>query len=124
VSADLGDVLETFVTKLVASGRYHSPGSEIGGQDGSQVMLVVAAEAEADLEHIAAYVAEQSPRSALTLVRELRERCQSLQDARVATLGAALRASRHSTTSLRPVSDFLPRQPGCDLKSSISFTAA
>jgi len=123
VSADLGDVLETFVTKLVASGRYHSPGSEIGGQDGSQV-IVVAAEAEADLEHIAAYVAEQSPRSALTLVRELRERCQSLQDARVATLGAALRASRHSTTSLRPVSDFLPRQPGCDLKSCISFTAA
>jgi antitoxin ParD1/3/4 len=24
VSADLGDVLESFVTKLVASGRYHS----------------------------------------------------------------------------------------------------
>ena len=44
------------------------------------MIVVVTAEAEADLEQIAAYVAEQSPRSALTLVRELRERCESLQD--------------------------------------------
>jgi len=47
------------------------------------VIVVVTAEAEADLEQIAEYVAEQSPRSALTLVRELRERCESLLDARV-----------------------------------------
>ncbi len=45
------------------------------------MIVVVTAEAEADLEQIAAYVAEQSPRSALTLVRELRERCESLLDA-------------------------------------------
>jgi plasmid stabilization system protein ParE len=45
------------------------------------VIVVLAAEAEADLEHIAAYVAEQSPRSALNLVRELREKCESLLDA-------------------------------------------
>lgn len=42
------------------------------------MIVVLAAEAEADPEQIAAYVAEQSPRSALNLVRELRERCQSL----------------------------------------------
>jgi toxin ParE1/3/4 len=45
------------------------------------MIVVVTAEAEAELEEIAAYVAEQSPRSALTLVRELRERCESLADA-------------------------------------------
>ena len=45
------------------------------------MIVVVTAEAEADLEQIAAYVAEQSRRSALTLVRELRERCESLLDA-------------------------------------------
>jgi toxin ParE1/3/4 len=44
------------------------------------VIVVITAEAEADLEQIAAYVAEQSPRSALTLVRELRDRCESLLD--------------------------------------------
>ena len=42
------------------------------------MIVVLAAEPEADLEQIAGYVAEQSPRSALNLVRELRERCESL----------------------------------------------
>jgi toxin ParE1/3/4 len=45
------------------------------------MIVVVTAEAEAELEQIFAYVAEQSPRSALTLLRELRERCESLADA-------------------------------------------
>jgi len=45
------------------------------------VIVTITAEAEADLEQIAIYVAEQSPRSALELVRELRERCESLLDA-------------------------------------------
>jgi toxin ParE1/3/4 len=45
------------------------------------VIVLVTAEAEADLEQIATYVAEQSPQSALKLVRELRERCESLADA-------------------------------------------
>ena len=45
------------------------------------MIVTVTAEAEADLEQIATYVAEQSPRSALELVRELRERCESLLDA-------------------------------------------
>jgi toxin ParE1/3/4 len=45
------------------------------------VIVTITAEAEADLEQIATYVAEQSARSALALVRELRERCESLLDA-------------------------------------------
>jgi plasmid stabilization system protein ParE len=45
------------------------------------VIVTITAEAEADLEQIATYVAEQSPRSALELIRELRERCESLVDA-------------------------------------------
>ena len=45
------------------------------------MIVVITAEAEADLKQIAAYVAGQSPRSALTLVRELRDRCESLLDA-------------------------------------------
>jgi toxin ParE1/3/4 len=45
------------------------------------MIIVVTAEAEADLEQIAAYVAEQSPQSALTLIHELRARCESLLDA-------------------------------------------
>ena len=45
------------------------------------MIVVIAAEAEADIEEIATYVAEQSPASALKLVRELRERCESLADA-------------------------------------------
>ena len=45
------------------------------------MIVTITAEAEADLEQIATYVAEQSPRSALELVRELRERCESLLDA-------------------------------------------
>ena len=45
------------------------------------MIVTITAEAEADLEQIATYVAEQSPRSAIELVRELRERCESLVDA-------------------------------------------
>lgn len=45
------------------------------------MIVTIAAEPEADLAQIATYVAEQSPRSALKLVRELRERCESLLDA-------------------------------------------
>ena len=45
------------------------------------MIVVITAEAEADLEQIATYVAEQSPKSALDLVRQLREKCESLADA-------------------------------------------
>ena len=45
------------------------------------MIVVITAEAEADLEEIASYVAGQSPRSALTLIRALREKCESLADA-------------------------------------------
>jgi toxin ParE1/3/4 len=44
------------------------------------VIVLVTAEAETDLEQIAAYVAEHSPQSALKLIRDLRERCESLSD--------------------------------------------
>lgn len=43
--------------------------------------VIVSAEAEADLEQVASYVAERSPQGALTLIRELRDRCESLVDA-------------------------------------------
>jgi toxin ParE1/3/4 len=45
------------------------------------VIVVVTAGAERDLEDIASYVAAQSPRSALMLIRGLREKCESLADA-------------------------------------------
>ena len=45
------------------------------------MIVLVTAEAETDLEQIARYVAEHSPQSALKLIRELRERCESLSDA-------------------------------------------
>jgi plasmid stabilization system protein ParE len=45
------------------------------------VIVVVTAEAEADLEQITAYVAEESIESALRLAQELREKCESLADA-------------------------------------------
>lgn len=45
------------------------------------MIVVLTAEAEADLEGIASYVAEQSPQSALALIRGLREKCVSLADA-------------------------------------------
>ncbi|MBR0783451.1 type II toxin-antitoxin system RelE/ParE family toxin [Bradyrhizobium iriomotense] len=45
------------------------------------MIVVVTAEAETDLENIAAYVAAQTPRSALTLLRGLREKCENLADA-------------------------------------------
>jgi toxin ParE1/3/4 len=45
------------------------------------VIVVLTAEAEADLEQIATYVAEQSPKAAFSLIRELRVRCESLAEA-------------------------------------------
>ncbi|MBB4374908.1 addiction module RelE/StbE family toxin [Bradyrhizobium sp. cir1] len=45
------------------------------------MIVVLTAEAEADLEDIASYIVEQSPRSALTLIRGLREKCETLTDA-------------------------------------------
>jgi plasmid stabilization system protein ParE len=45
------------------------------------VIVTITAEAESDLEEIATYVAQQSPQSALKLVRELKEKCESLPDA-------------------------------------------
>ena len=45
------------------------------------MIVVLTAEAERDLEDIASYVAQQSPRSALSLIRGLREKCESLADA-------------------------------------------
>ena len=45
------------------------------------MIVVLTAEAEADIEQIATYLAAQSPQSALKLVRELRVRCASLADA-------------------------------------------
>ena len=44
------------------------------------MIVVVTAGAERDLEDIASYVAAQSPRSALMLIRGLREKCESLAD--------------------------------------------
>ena len=44
------------------------------------MIVVVTAAAERDLEDIASYVAAQSPRSALMLIRGLREKCESLAD--------------------------------------------
>jgi toxin ParE1/3/4 len=45
------------------------------------VIVVLTAEAGADLEQIAACIAGQSAEIALNLVRELREKCESLADA-------------------------------------------
>ena len=44
------------------------------------MIVSITAEAEADLEQIAAHIGEQSPRSALKLVRALRAKCESLLD--------------------------------------------
>ena len=44
------------------------------------MIVVISAAAEADLEHIADWIANQSPHRALTFVRELRERCSALAD--------------------------------------------
>ena len=44
------------------------------------MIVTITAEAESDLEEIAAYIAQQSPQIALRLVRELREKCESLSD--------------------------------------------
>jgi toxin ParE1/3/4 len=43
--------------------------------------VVISAEAEADLEQIADYIAQQSIEIALNFVRELRDKCESLADA-------------------------------------------
>jgi len=78
------------------------------------VIVSITAEAEADLEQIAMHIGEQSPRSALKLVRALAARCESLLDVHVATVGATLRAFGHSETSLRRFLIFLPRRCRCD----------
>jgi toxin ParE1/3/4 len=45
------------------------------------VIVVVTAEAEADLDQITTYIAERSIEIALNFVQELREKCESLADA-------------------------------------------
>ena len=45
------------------------------------MIVVITAEAETDLEQIAAYIAERSVEIALNFVQELREKCESLADA-------------------------------------------
>ena len=45
------------------------------------MIVVITAGAEADLEQEATYVAEQSSNAALALIRELRQRCDSLAEA-------------------------------------------
>jgi toxin ParE1/3/4 len=45
------------------------------------MIVVVSADAEADLEHIGDSIAEYNPQRAVTLVGELRQRCQSLATA-------------------------------------------
>ena len=45
------------------------------------MIVVITAEAETDIEQIAAYVAERSPQGAIKLIHELRDRCESLADA-------------------------------------------
>ena len=45
------------------------------------MIVVITAEAEADLEQIATYIAQQSLQIAINFVQELREKCESLADA-------------------------------------------
>jgi plasmid stabilization system protein ParE len=45
------------------------------------VIVAITAEAKADLQEIATYVAERSPTSALKLILELQQTCESLADA-------------------------------------------
>jgi toxin ParE1/3/4 len=45
------------------------------------MVVIVAGPAEADLEHIADYIAAHNPARALTFVRELRDKCEALADA-------------------------------------------
>jgi len=45
------------------------------------VIVVITAEAEADLEQTATYIAQQSIQIAINFVQELREKCESLADA-------------------------------------------
>ena len=42
--------------------------------------VIIMPEAEADLEQIADYIAQDSPKRALSFVRELRRRCEELAD--------------------------------------------
>ena len=67
------------------------------------MIVTITAEAEADLEQIATYVAEQSPRSALELVRELRERCESLVDAPRGYFGRFLIFHRVGTDAIEVI---------------------
>jgi toxin ParE1/3/4 len=45
------------------------------------MVVIVTGPAEADLEHIADYIAARNPVRALTFVRELRDKCEALADA-------------------------------------------
>jgi len=45
------------------------------------VIVIVTGPAEADLEHIADYIATRNPLRALTFVRELRDKCEALANA-------------------------------------------
>ena len=45
------------------------------------MIVVITAEAESDLEQIAAHIAEQSIEIALNFVQKLRGKCESLADA-------------------------------------------
>jgi toxin ParE1/3/4 len=45
------------------------------------VKVIFTAEADEDLEQISDYISDQNPDAALTLVRELREKCRRLADA-------------------------------------------
>jgi toxin ParE1/3/4 len=45
------------------------------------MVVIVTGPAEADLEHIADYIATRNPLRALTFVRELRDKCEALADA-------------------------------------------
>jgi toxin ParE1/3/4 len=45
------------------------------------MIVVISAEAEADLESIGDWIAKDNPTRAVTFVQELRRRCESLMDA-------------------------------------------
>ena len=45
------------------------------------MIVVLTAEAQSDLEQIAAYIAEQSVEATLSFVQRLRDKCESLADA-------------------------------------------
>jgi toxin ParE1/3/4 len=67
--------------------------------------VILTAEAEADLDHISDYIAEYSARTALTQIRELRDKCYRLTDA---PQGYPLLTDfEHSGIRKRPVGRYL-----------------